>query len=149
VAFPVLAIVAAPVVAVVVHLRGIPNYGAQYRLVAQAVEKVWRESTNRPLRIVGSSTNLLYGTVFYFADRPSAFEIAGPQLTPWIDEMRIARDGIALYCPTEQNICMRVLNARVSTSAVSKREEIEISRSYLGMAGKPVRYLIVTIAPTM
>jgi hypothetical protein len=146
-AVPVVCVIAAPVVALVMHLRGSENYGAHYRLVAEAVEKVWRESTDRPLRLVGGSANLLYGSVFYFADRPSIDEIVSPQLTPWVDDARIAREGIALYCPAADIVCMKALNARAAESVVGRRVELELSRRFLGIAGKPERYVIVTIPP--
>ena len=97
--------------------------------MARDVEKVWHETTDRPLRLVGGSANLLYGSVLYFADRPSLLEIASPQLTPWVDEARIARDGIALYCPAADSVCMKALNARAAGSVVGKRVEVEVSRS--------------------
>jgi dolichyl-phosphate-mannose-protein mannosyltransferase len=147
IAVPLVCVVAAPVVSLAVHLHGVENYGAHYRLVAQEVEKVWRETTDRPLRLVGGTANLLYGSVFYFADRPSLLEIASPQLTPWVDEARIARDGIALYCPAADSVCMKALNARAAKSAVGKRVEVEVSRTFLGIADKPERYVIVTIPP--
>ena len=144
---PVVCVAAAPVVSLAVHLHGVANYGAHYRLVAQAVEKAWRDTTDRPLRIVGGSANLLYGSVFYFTGRPSIYEIVSPQLTPWVDEARIAREGIALYCPAEDFVCMRALNSRAAKSAAGKRVEVEISRTFLGIADKPVRYVIVAIPP--
>jgi 4-amino-4-deoxy-L-arabinose transferase-like glycosyltransferase len=146
-AFPALAILAAPVVAVATHLNGVPNYGAQYRLVAEAARKVWRETTDRPLRLVGSYNNVLYGTVFYFPDRPSTFEIVTPSVTPWTDEARIARDGILLYCPAIENLCMDALNRRAADAPQSRRVDTEISRTFLGISGRPVRYVIVAIPP--
>jgi Dolichyl-phosphate-mannose-protein mannosyltransferase len=147
IAVPVVCVVAAPVVSLVVHLNGVANHGAHYRLVARDVEKVWRETTDRPLHIVGGSANLLYGSLFYFAERPSIYEIVSPQLTPWVDEARIAREGIALYCPAEDFVCMRALNARAARSVVGKRVEVDISRTFLGIADTPARYVIVTIPP--
>ena len=75
------------------------------------------------------------------------YEIATPQLTPWVDEARIAREGIALYCPADDSICMKALNARAAGSAVGRRVEVEISRIFLGIPGKAERYVIVTIPP--
>jgi Dolichyl-phosphate-mannose-protein mannosyltransferase len=147
VAFPMLAVVAAPVVAVVTHLNGIPNYGDHYGLVAQAARKVWRETTERPLRLIGSYNNLLYGTVFYFPDRPSTFEVVSPYVTPWTDEARIAREGILLYCPAIENLCMNALNKRAADAPQSKRVEADISRGFLGMTGRVTRYVIVAIPP--
>jgi 4-amino-4-deoxy-L-arabinose transferase-like glycosyltransferase len=147
VVFPLLAIVAAPVVAVVIHINGTPNYGTHYGLVAEAAAKVWREATGRPLRLVGSYNNLLYGSLFYFPDRPSTFEIVSPQVTPWTDAARIVRDGILLYCPAIEKLCMDALNKRAADAPQGRRVEVEISRSFLGMPGPSVRYVIVAIPP--
>jgi 4-amino-4-deoxy-L-arabinose transferase-like glycosyltransferase len=147
VAFPVIAIAAAPAVAVVAHLAGTPNYGAHYGLVADAAEKVWHETTDRPLRLVGSYNNLLYGSLFYFSERVSTFEIVSPFVTPWTDEARIAREGILLYCPLVEKLCMDALNKRAAGAPQGRRVEVTISRSFLGMSGPAERYVIVAIPP--
>ncbi len=147
IAVPLVCLAAAPVVALAVHLRGVENHGAHYRLVAEEVEKLWHDTTRRPLRLVGGTANLLYGSVFYFADRPSIQEIASPQLTPWTDDARIDREGIALYCPAVDEVCLRALNARADRSIVATRTEIEVSRKFLGISDKPERYVIVIIPP--
>jgi len=146
ISLPVLALLAAPVVAVVTHFNGASNYGTQYSLVAEAAGKVWRETTDRPLRLVGSYDNVLNGTVFYFPDRPSTFEIANPYLTPWTGEARIAREGILLYCPVIENRCMDALNKRAA-HAQGRRVEVDISRTFLGIPGPITRYAIVAIPP--
>jgi hypothetical protein len=147
VALPALAIAAAPVVALVTHRSGTPNYGAHYSLVATAARKVWRDTTERPLRLVGSYNNLLYGSLFYFPERPSTLEIVSPYITPWTDEARIAREGILLYCPVVEKLCMGALNKRAVGAPQARREEVEISRSFLGISGPSVRYAIVAIPP--
>jgi len=145
--FPVLAVLVAPIVAVVTHFNGTPNYGTQYSLVAEAAGKVWRETTDQPLRLVGSYENVLNGTVVYFPDRPSTFEIVTPALTPWTDEARIARQGILLYCPVTESRCMDALNRRAATAPRGRRVEVEISRTFLGIPGPVTRYIIVAIPP--
>jgi Dolichyl-phosphate-mannose-protein mannosyltransferase len=145
--FPPLAVLFAPVVAVVTHLNGVPNYGTQYSLVAEAAGKVWRQTTDQPLRLVGSYDNVLNGTAFYFADRPSTFEIVNPALTPWANEARIARQGILLYCPVNEDRCMDALNRRIATAPQGKRVEVEISRTFLRIPGPTTRYAIVAIPP--
>jgi 4-amino-4-deoxy-L-arabinose transferase-like glycosyltransferase len=145
--FPMLAVLVAPVVAVVTHLNGIPNYGTQYSLVAEAAGKVWRETTEEPLRLIGSYDNVLNGTAFYFPDRPSTFEIVTPALTPWTDEARIARQGILLYCPVAENRCMDALNRRAAAAPQGRRVEAGISRTFLGIPGPVTRYAIVAVPP--
>jgi 4-amino-4-deoxy-L-arabinose transferase-like glycosyltransferase len=147
VAFPVLAVVAAPVVAVVTHFNGVPNYGTQYSLIAEAATKVWHDTTDQPLRLVGSYDNVLNGTAFYFPDRPSTFEIVNPALTPWTDEARIAREGILLYCPVVEDRCMNALNRRAAAAPQGKRVEVDISRTFVGIPGPTTRYAIVAIPP--
>jgi hypothetical protein len=149
VVFPMLALAAAPAIAIVIHERGVPNYATHYRLVAGAIEQAWRAATDRPLRIVGSYETLMNGVVFYLPERPTTFEIVSPARTPWVDEARIAREGIALVCPSAESLCTRALDARAAKSSDSKRTEIEISRPYLGIAGKPERYVIVAIPPRL
>jgi hypothetical protein len=145
--FPALAVLVAPIVAVVTHFNGIPNYGTQYSVVAAAAGKVWRETTDQPLRLVGSYDNVLNGTAFYFPDRPSTFEIVTPALTPWTDEARIARQGILLYCPVAENHCMDALNRRALAASRGRRVEMDISRTFLGIPGPVTRYAIVAVPP--
>jgi hypothetical protein len=147
IALPLVCLIASPLVALAIHFRGVENHGTHYRLVAQDVEKLWHDTTGRPLRLVGGTANLLYGSMFYFADRPSDFEIASPQLTPWVDDARIARDGIALYCPAVDSVCMKGLDAWAARSTGAKRSEIEVSRSFLGTADKPETYVVLIIPP--
>src|SRR6266513_98505 len=48
---PLVMLAASPVIALVIHRQGVPNYASQYRLIAQAVEQAWRAQSNKPLRI--------------------------------------------------------------------------------------------------
>src|SRR5438552_1809547 len=56
IAFPTLMVLASPFIAIWVHREGVPNYATHYRLLAQAVDKVWHEKVNAPLRYLGSYT---------------------------------------------------------------------------------------------
>ncbi len=147
IAVPIIAAALSPAIAIMIHRQGVSNYATHYRLVAQAVERTWRETTDRPLGLIGSYDNLLYGTLFYFPGSPSTLEIINPGVTPWTDAARIAREGIALFCPVELTACVQAMNGLAGRSPVGKRVEVELSRTYFGVADKPVRYLIVTIPP--
>jgi 4-amino-4-deoxy-L-arabinose transferase-like glycosyltransferase len=147
VAFPVLALLASPAVAVLTHLNGVPNYGTQYSLIADAAGTFWRETTGRPVRLVSSYDNVMNGSVFYFPDRPSTFDLITPALTPWADDARIARDGVLLYCPVAEIRCMEAMNRRASAAPASRRTEVDISRTFFGIAGPVTRYAIVAVPP--
>jgi hypothetical protein len=75
-------------------------------------------------------------------------EIMNPGVTPWTDQARIAREGIALFCPVELTGCVQAMNERAARSPAGKRAEVELSRTYFGEADTPARYVIVTIPPT-
>lgn len=147
VAFPVLAVLAAPVVALVTHLNGVPNYSSQYSLIADAAGRFWHDTTGRPLRLVGSYDNVMNGSVFYFSDRPSTLDIMNPRLTPWADDARIAREGVLLYCPVAEKGCMDAMNKRAAAAPGSWRTEVDVSRTFLGIARPVTRYAIVAIPP--
>ncbi len=147
VAFPFLAVLAAPVVALVTHLNGVLNYSNQYSLIAEAAGRFWHEATARPLRLVGSYDNVMNGSVFYFPDRPSTLDIMNPRLTPWADDARVAREGVLLYCPVAEKGCMDAMNKRAAAAPGSRRTEVDISRTFLGIAGPATHYAIVAIPP--
>ncbi len=147
IAVPVLSTLAAPAIAYIIHRNGVPHHAVRYRLVAEAVDRAWRATTPQPMRLVGSDTNLGNGVAFYLSDRPSTFDVLDPRQTPWADEARIARQGIALVCVSEETACLKAADALASRLSGGRRIEVEIARSYLGRAGKPERYSIITVPP--
>jgi 4-amino-4-deoxy-L-arabinose transferase-like glycosyltransferase len=144
-AVPLIAILLSPAIAIVIHRDGVPNHASHYRLIAAAVEQAWSSATPAPLRLFGSETNIANGAGFYLRGRPLRIDIGGPQDTPWADDARIAREGIALACAVEDAICMHFLTRYAGDAA--KRSEVTLSRSYFGVAGAPVRYAIAIVPP--
>jgi hypothetical protein len=140
--FPVVMTLAAPVIAIVIHREGVPNYATHYRLLAAAVDKIWRETTGKPLRYLGSYTNIVNGVSFYSADHPHTLDIMDPRTTPWSDAASVERDGVALVCPDPEPVCIEKLNARAGDAP---RHAVTLSRRHLGTADAPVRYIIVVL----
>ncbi|MBO0712782.1 MAG: hypothetical protein J2P47_16035, partial [Acetobacteraceae bacterium] len=145
-AFPLMALAASPLIAFVIHREGVTNHATHYRLLAQAVEKAWSDATDRPLRVLGSYNNLLYGTLFYLRKDVVPLEIVTPRLTPWIDETEVSRAGIALVCPIDENPCLQALDRRTHGLA-GRRSEVDVSRRYFGDADTPERFVIAIIPP--
>jgi hypothetical protein len=146
-AFPLVALAAAPLVAYRIHQEGVPNYATHYSGLARAVERAWAETSDRPLRFLGSYNNLLYGVLFYLPRRVSPLEIVEPRVTPWVDDAEVARGGIALVCPVEETGCMKVLEERAASARTSRRIEVAIARRYMGTDDRPDRFVIVTLRP--
>ena len=146
VVFPLLLLAASPVIALVIHRQGVTNYASHYRLIAQAVEQAWRAQTNAPLRIVGGNRPVVDGSNFYFADPPATFVVTEPMRTPWVDQARIAREGIAIVCPRAEPACLKELNAFV-TRYGGKTEDVALARRFFGSSDTPVDYQIAIIVP--
>jgi Dolichyl-phosphate-mannose-protein mannosyltransferase len=144
--FPLLMVAASPVIAIVIHRQGVPNYASHYRLIAQAVEQVWRAQTDKPLRIVGGNRPVVDGSNFYFAGRPATFVITEPARTPWVDRARIEREGIAVVCPRVETSCVQEMEAYAARYG-AKVEEVTIARSYFGTTDTPMQYRIAIIPP--
>ncbi|MGB6286397.1 MAG: glycosyltransferase family 39 protein [Xanthobacteraceae bacterium] len=146
VVFPLLLLAASPVIALVIHRQGVTNYASHYRLIAQAVEQAWLARTNAPLRIVGGNRPVVDGSNFYFADPPATFVVTEPMRTPWVDQARIAREGIAIVCPRAEPGCLKELNAFV-TRYGGKTEDVALARRFFGSSDTPVDYQIAIIVP--
>jgi 4-amino-4-deoxy-L-arabinose transferase-like glycosyltransferase len=144
---PLLAVAVSPATAIVLHRDSLQNnYGTHYRLIAQAVAKAWREQTNAPLRIVGSFRTVVDGTNPYFPSRPATYAITSPWRTPWVDEARIARDGIAIVCPEPEGACVDEMK-KYAERYSAKVESVTLARHYFGTDDQPMTYEIVIIPP--
>jgi Dolichyl-phosphate-mannose-protein mannosyltransferase len=146
-AFPLLMLLAAPAVALFIHLKGLEHHAAHYRLLANAVEQAWRKTSTQPLRLIGSDTNLVNGVVFYLADHPSTYNITDQAETPWVDQARIARQGLAIVCSMQEPRCLDAAEILAHANLKASRAHIELTRHYLGIAGEPQRYFLIVLPP--
>jgi 4-amino-4-deoxy-L-arabinose transferase-like glycosyltransferase len=144
-AFPLLMVALSPAIGVVIH-RTVSAADAHSSLLAELVERLWRETTNRPLKLFSSMEVLVDGVPFYLRDHPTSIHLLEGAATP-PDDARIEKDGIVLLCPINSAGCLARANAQAERSAASKRRELEVSRSYLGDEGSPARYLVIAIPP--
>jgi hypothetical protein len=145
IALPVAAVLAAPVVALAIHHLGRGDQAARYRLTADAITATWRSATTQPLRLVSGEGESLNGVAFYLADA-APLAVFNPHNAPWIARERITTQGIALVCPVEQQGCINEID-RIDQAHTAVRREVELARSYLGIRGRAVRYLIAAVPP--
>jgi 4-amino-4-deoxy-L-arabinose transferase-like glycosyltransferase len=144
--FPLLLLAASPVIALVIHRQGATNYASHYRLIAQAVEQAWRAQTDKPLRIVGGNRPVVDGSNFYFTEPPATFVVTEPMRTPWVNEARIARDGIAVVCPRAETGCLTELNTLAARHG-GKTETVTLARRFFGASDPPIDYQIAIVPP--
>ncbi len=144
IAVPVAAVLLSPVIAYVIHVQGLSNSATHHRLIAAAVDEAWKNRTAAPLKLFGSNTNIANGAGFYLPSQPLRIDILGRSDTPWADDARIGRDGMAIVCPETQPGCMEQLNA---LAAALPHHAVTLARSSWGVSGDPQRYIIVILPP--
>ena len=158
VVLPLSMIIAAPGIAIVVHRLGAVSASAAHgHLLAAELEKEWKRTTNRPLRLVGGDLDLTYVTAFYLSAQPSTFLVAEPHLSPWVDLERVDREGIVMTCYARDNLqngetCVHkpVIDAMDKIAArgpPGRRVVVELKRNYFSIVGKPTRYIVMTVPP--
>ena len=151
VAFPVVMVAIAPAIAFAIHRAGPAPGSAHASLLAEPVERLWQETTDRPLRIFSGFDEFTDGVTFYMRSHPLAVHVLDGTASRATEE-RIDRDGIALLCPARSSAagagwCANAAMARARCSPPGKQMEIEVSRRFLGVEGSPARYLLITIPP--
>jgi hypothetical protein len=149
--FPLLMVAAAPAIGFAVH-RGGPAADGHSSLLAEPLDQFWREVTNAPLKVFGSTDAFTYGVPFYLREHPVAVHVLERRATR-AEEALIANNGAAFACPITSItitsiICVNAANMRAAATVGAKRKEIEVRRSYLGSEGGSQRYLLVAIPPS-
>ncbi len=142
-----LALLASPIVAAAILELGVENHAAYGRSVAAALEHEWKQTTTRPLRLLAGPRQLANTAAFYAGDRPSTYADFSRHLSPWVDDKRIEREGIAIVCPADQAHCRKAMDEIVSHGPPGRRAEVELRRHWLGLAGAPRRFVVATVPP--
>lgn len=86
------------------------------------------------------------GFAFYMPSHPLTLHVLDT-LPTLADEKRIVRDGVVLLCPARDAQCVNTATLRAIKNPPDKWIEVDIDRRYMGVQGKPARYLIITIPP--
>jgi 4-amino-4-deoxy-L-arabinose transferase-like glycosyltransferase len=152
-----LALLTSPIVAAVRLKAGVENYAAYSRLIAAVMEREWARVTHKPLRIVAGSFQYVNTVAFYIADRPSTYASFSSYLSPWVNDERIAREGIAVVCGADDTrpmawgpwntTCLEAVDNLVKQGLLVQRTELELARHWLWLTGPPQRFVIAVVPP--
>jgi dolichyl-phosphate-mannose-protein mannosyltransferase len=152
VVFPFVMAAVAPAIAFGVH-RTLKSTGvAHSSVVVDAVERLWRETSDQPLKNFSGYDEFTDGVSFYMHSHPLAVRLLDGRPSQEA-RARVDRDGTAMLCPerTRSAIsaewCHIAAISQVWCSIPGKEAEIEASRRYLGVDGTPARYRLYTIPP--
>ena len=141
-----LIVAAAPVVAFVILKRGVENDAAYARLVMQAAEREWRAVTDKPLTLIAGPFILVSSAAFYGTDRPSTYADFSKYLSPWADDARIAREGVAVMVAPDSPY-LHMTEQYLATVPVARRTEVTLVRRWLGFESAPRKFIIAIVPP--
>jgi 4-amino-4-deoxy-L-arabinose transferase-like glycosyltransferase len=164
IAEPLVAVMAAPAVAVAIHRSGVDPPAGNGRVLAGETERAWRQATSRPLRFVGC--DVADEVVAYAQDKPhvlpwrvykgdvadtvyaekfnwppSPFKDTGPS------DAELTADGLALVCSADRADWVDSAAARAARDPASRRIDFVARRDFLGFPGRPERYVIFIVPP--
>ncbi len=145
VVFVVAACAVSPIVAYVSLVNGIENEAAYAHLVMDAMQRQWRQVTDKPLKLIAGPFGLISTAAFYGEDKPFTFADFSRYLSPWATPERIAREGIAIACPVDMIPCIQL--ADQLPGGTGSRAEVELRRHWLGFEGPPARFVIMVLPP--
>ena len=134
-----------PIIAAVILKRGVENYAAYGRQLAEVAEREWRAASDRPLKIVAGPFTIVNTAAFYMREEPTTYADFSRYLSPEVDEARIARDGAVVVCPTSDAWCMRNFDMMVARAPGGRRVELSLSRRWLWLDGPAERFVIATL----
>ncbi|MEJ0074895.1 MAG: glycosyltransferase family 39 protein [Alphaproteobacteria bacterium] len=141
-----LIVAASPFVAFALLRTGVENDAAYARLLMEATEREWHKDRDKPLRLIGGPFALVSTAAFYGKDRPSTYPQFSRYLAPWVDDERIARDGMAIMC-SDWALCLQYMDAVATRYGGGRRAEVTLARRWLWFSGPPARFHMTLIPP--
>jgi 4-amino-4-deoxy-L-arabinose transferase-like glycosyltransferase len=151
-AITLIAVVASPLVALIILERGVENDAAYAELAAAAAQRQWRETTSAPLRLVAAPYQLANPVAFYLTDKPATYANFSTYDSPWVSPTRLTGDGVVIICSTAGNPadvqhCLGHMDALTAAGPPGRRSEVTLTRHWLGLSSAPRRFVIATVPP--
>jgi hypothetical protein len=146
-ALTILALIAAPLIALQRHATGTAD-GREYdRQVAGEITNSWHLAAAAPLRIVMGDRNLVAAVAFYSPDQPDPvpdFDLAS---TPWVTAEDLQQNGYVIICTADDQNCTDEARRRVSGKDNVQFMNFATINRYLGRPGKLGRFFFILVAP--
>jgi 4-amino-4-deoxy-L-arabinose transferase-like glycosyltransferase len=147
VAVPVIAVLAAPVTAIMINRAGSAGPGAYYKPLAAAVERAWRAASSQPLGFIAGDGDYSYGAAFYLPWQAAVFPEFSRELAPWIDPSAMARGGVALVCAAENAACVARIKVYAANAEKFQIDEPTLAMRFLGSESPPKKFVIIVVPP--
>ena len=159
---PLAMLIAAPMIAIIAYRLGVTP-PADDRLLAAETERLWHQVTSQTLRFVGCDA--ADEVIAYAADRPRSLPLRSyrgdiadevyADARGWPPEpggvgtsnADLAQSGMALVCSASKLDWVQAAATQAARQPSSRRINIEVTRTYLGIRGQPQHYIIFIIPP--
>jgi hypothetical protein len=146
-ALTLLALIAAPLIALQRHASGTADGREYYRQVAGEITNSWHLAARAPLRIVMGDRNLVAGVAFYSPDHPDPVPDFDLAATPWVASEDLRQDGYAIVCTADDQNCTDDARRRVAGQDNVQFMNFATMNRYLGRPGKLGRFFFILVAP--
>lgn len=144
---PLVILAAAPVVAWSKLKYGTENDGLYAQLAAQQALKAWRETTDKPLRILAGPFGLVSTAAMYIPDRPTTFSDFSTYLSPQVTPERVAREGMAVAFAKNEPHNLDALKRSTPGRTDVKTLDVTLTRRWLGFESAPRTFTIAIVPP--
>ena len=141
---PLVAIPFAPGVAWLRLKFGGENEASYARIVGEVLSQEWKKTTDKPLRLMAGPFGLISTAAAYAPEKPSTFAEFDAYLSPWVDQARIDREGMAIVCVADFLHCLDDIK-RYAPDA--PRKDFIITRKWMGFESPPERFTVVILPP--
>jgi 4-amino-4-deoxy-L-arabinose transferase-like glycosyltransferase len=146
-ALTLLIVAASPFVAFALLKTGVENYAGFARLMMEATQAEWNAVTDKPLKMIGGPFVLVSTASFYGKDHPSTFAHFSKYLSPWADDARIRRDGMAIMCD-DTPLCRQYTDdIALRYGGATRRAEVDLKRRWLSFESAPAHFIIAIVPP--
>jgi 4-amino-4-deoxy-L-arabinose transferase-like glycosyltransferase len=120
-----------------------PSVSEPREELAVAVQRLWHDSTGRPLKWVSGSRALAQSAAFYGSDHPGYWSLWDPVVeTPWVDTASVTRDGGAIICDPAELACVKRAEAWTNS-----RQTVTVSKSARGLQFAPQTFVVFWMLP--
>jgi hypothetical protein len=147
IAVSLLALAASPIIALALFRNGVENYAIYTHPLAAALDRQWRQDSDRPLKLIAGPFPMASSIAMYVPDRPSTFGNFSSYLSPWATPERIARQGIAIVCPRLDTGCIEHMDALAANAAGARKAYLEITPRWLGFEGPSQTFAVAIVPP--
>lgn len=141
---PLVSIPFAPGVAWLRLKFGGENEASYARLVGELLSQEWKKTTDKPLRLMAGPFGLISTAAAYAPEKPSTFAEFDYYLSPWVDQERIDREGMAIVCVADFLHCLADIKRYAPDTP---RKDFIITRKWLGFESPPERFTVVILPP--